>query len=309
MEKITNEKHNLKTVTELRKFIYEYNRERFPYIFTQWKWYSYRKLKAKMYMNVSPFLTFLFMKMGISPNAITVSYAFLGILGGIFLAIPIKWFVLAGIILFYFRPFLDWSDGLLARFTGRISTTGDLLDNYGALAGWVPLWAGIGLYVAEKFGDMRLLVAGVSAEHIFYFLTPVIPVLIAINVMTSAKNRLFDEHLAKTVRKSLNKQDKAESTPDTKAPEPSAMFLKLWKIFSFISQIFEHNTRTVDIICLLILLELFLPFFISWVIFLAFLAWQIVFFIAGFYIVARGGWAEKEISDKLKPIHKEEPTS
>jgi hypothetical protein len=300
----------MKTVTELRNNMFDYHRKYYGYIFTQWKWYSYRKLKAYLYMTLSPFLTLLFMKMGISPNAVTVSYALLGILGGIFLAVPIKWFVLAGIILFYFRPFLDWSDGLLARSTGRISTTGDLLDNYGALAGWVPLWAGIGLYVAEKFGDMRLLVAGVSAETIFFYLTPIIPVLIAIDVMTSAKNRLFDDHVVKSVRDSLKKEGGANSAFVGKAYQPSATYLRLRKIFSFVSKIFEHNARTLDLILLILFLELFIPYFISWVVFLIFLVWQIIYFLASFYIVARGGWAEKEISDKLEQIHKEEePTS
>lgn len=282
----------MKTVPELRKDIYDYNRKRFPYIFNEWKWYSYRKFKAKLYMNVSPWLVYLFMKARIRPNTVTVVYALMGILGGIFLAIPIKWFILAGIILFYFRPFLDWSDGLLARTTKQTSITGDVLDPYGAHTGWIALWAGMGLYLASK-----------SGEAIFFYLTPIIPAILAMSIFSSAKNRLYDKHMVKAIHdyvstKQIQVSVQANSHVATKHPRVAQVVL-------FIERRFEHNAGFVDLICLIILLELFLPIFISWVLFLAFLIWRIVFFFASFYLVAKGGWVEKELQDKLVQIHKE----
>lgn len=286
----------MKTVAELRKDMYDNNRKRFPYIFEEWKWYSYRKFKAKLYMNVSPVLAYLFMKVGISPNAVTVAYIVMGILGGIFLAIPIKWLILAGIILFYFRPFLDWADGLLARATKQTSITGDVLDPYGADSGWVALWAGLGLYLAAK-----------SGEAVFFYLTPIIPVLFALNPVSSAKNRLYDNYIVKGIRgyiasNRIGKPTAANSDVATKHPLIS-------RAFSFFQTLFEHNAGFVDLICLIILLELFLPIFISWLLYLVFLFWQILFFAAGFYTVARGGWVEKELQKKLEQIHKDGPAS
>lgn len=299
----------MKTVTELRKEIFDYHRKGYSFIFDEWKWYSYRKLKAYLYLTLSPYLTYLFMRAKISPNAVTAAYAILGILGGIFLAIPIKWSILAGIILFYFRPFLDWSDGLLARETGRTSITGDILDNYGSYAGWVPLWAGLGLYVAEKSGNMGWFLAGRPVETIFLYLTPVIPVLLAINLMISAKNRLYDNYIVKSVRDYIQKGPGQNNSPVKTNSDPAIKYAKIKKIFNFIDKIFEHNAGSLDLLCLILLLELFLPFFISWTIFLAFLAWQIIYFAASFYMVARGGWAEKELKDKLEQINKEGPAS
>ncbi|MFC1904265.1 CDP-alcohol phosphatidyltransferase family protein [Chloroflexota bacterium] len=93
-------------------------------------------------------------------------------------------FILAGIILFYFIPFLDWSDGPLARVTKQTSVTGDILDPYGAYAGWGALWAGMGLYLASK-----------SGEVIFFYLAPVIPVILALSIIPIAKNRLYDNYI------------------------------------------------------------------------------------------------------------------
>jgi ABC-type multidrug transport system fused ATPase/permease subunit len=297
----------MKTVAELRKTLYDYNRKYFSYMFDKWKWYSYRKLKLHLYLNVTSVLVYLFMKLKIAPNIVTVAYATLGILGGIFLAIPIKWFILAGLIMFYFRPFLDWSDGLLARETKRTSLTGDILDNYGAIAGWVPLWTGLGLYVAEKFGDMGWFLSGVSVATIFFCLAPIIPVLFAINLMTSAKGRLYDAYIVKSIRDYIQKEPGQISSLAKTNSGLDIKFSLLKKAINVIDKVFEHNSRTVDLLCLVILLELFLPFFISWVIFLAFLAWQIVFFAASFYMVVRGGWVEKELKDKLEQINKDGP--
>lgn len=280
------------TFAEFRKDNYRYNRERYAYIFEKWKWYSYRKFKAKLYMNVGAWLAYLFMKAGIKPNTVTVAYAVAGILGGIFLAIPVKWFILAGIILFYFRPFLDWSDGTLARVTRQTSITGDVLDPYGAYAGWVALWAGMGLYLAGK-----------SGEIIFFYLTPVLPAIFALGIISLAKNRLYDNYIAQSIRAYIS--DKQNQVPLQAISDAGSRHPKVSRLIGFINVIFEHNAGFVDLICLIILLELFLPVFVSWILYLVFLAWQVLLYLAIFYSVARGGWAERELQSKLEQIHKE----
>lgn len=289
----------MKTAAGFRKDIYDHNRKRFPYIFDEWKWYSYRKFKATLYMEVAPWLAYLFMKAKVRPNTVTVVYAVMGILGGIFLAIPIKWFILAGIIFFFFRPFLDWSDGLLARATNQTSITGDVLDPYGALTGWVALWAGMGLYVASK-----------SGEVIFFYLTPIIPSIFALNIILFGQSRLYDNHIVEAIRNYIPKKQNNDMMLIGANSDLVTKYPRIAKIMRTIGKIFEHNARTVDLICLVILLELLLPdFFISWILFLAFLVWQIVFFLAQFYRVAHGGWAEKELQEKLAQIHREESTA
>ena len=285
----------MKTVAELRKDTYDYHRKYYSYIFDEWKWYSYRKFKAKLYMEVGPWLAYLFMKAKITPNTVSVAYAVMGILGGVFLAIPIKWFILAGIIFFYFMPLLDWSDGLLARATNQTSITGDVLDPYCGLVGWVALWAGMGLYVAGK-----------SGEVIFFYLTPIIPAIFALNIILFGQSRLFDKHIVEAIRDYIPKKQN-HMTIITASSDLTIKYPRITKAMRALDKVFESNARTVDLICLVILLELLLPnLFISWILFLTFLLWQIVLFGAQFYRVARGGWAETKLQNKLEQIHKED---
>lgn len=281
----------MKTVAELRKDIYDYHRKYYSYIFEEWRWYSYRKFKAKLYMNVSPWLVYLFMKTKIRPNMVTIAYAFMGILGGIFLAIPIKWFILVGIILFYFRPFLDWADGPLARATKQTSIIGDILDVYGAHAGWVALWTGLGLYLASK-----------SGEAIFFYLTPIIPVIFAMSIYPLAKSRLYDNYIVNGICDYIS--NKQNQVPVQVNSDVATRHLRVAQVVRFIERRFEHNTGFVDLLCLIILLELFLPIFISWVLFLAFILEQIMDFAVSFYVVTREGWAERELRCKVEQVHK-----
>jgi len=270
----------MKTLEELKKEIYNYHHKNYSYIFDEWKWYSYRKLKAKFYMETAAVLVYLLMKTKVKPNTITIAYILLGLFGGIFLAIPLKLFVLIGIILFYFRPILDWGDGLYARETNQTSLTGTILDNYGALIGWVALWVGFGFYIVNK-----------STGSIIIYLIPLIPALFALDIMRFSRSVLFMDYSAQRVESKNTGLLSLEYNIENDHPLVS-------KIVRSFNQLFEHNARTVDIICFIILIELLFPVFVSWIVFLVFLSWQIVLFGGTFYMVARGGWVEEELHNK-----------
>lgn len=282
----------MKEISELRKKIYAYHRKYYLYIFDEWKWYSYRKFKAKLYMDISAYLVFIFMKMGVKPNTVTATYAIMGILGGVLLAIPSRITILSGIAFFYFRPFLDWSDGLLARETKQISITGDVLDAYGAGLGWIALWIGIGLYVANK-----------SGMALFYYTVPLFPAIYAMNITSAARMHFYIHYLNKQTYLNI-KQNQNRLLIKTNG-ENYAKFTRIMKARNFIDKIFEHNARSVDFICLIILIEVLFPtIFISWFIYLFFLLWQVVTFFAKFFVFVKSRWAEKELQRKLKEVYK-----
>lgn len=282
----------MKTVTGLRTAIYDYHRRNYAYIFEEWRWYSYRRLKALMYMNVAPLLAYLFMKTGVKPNTVTLAYALLGIAGGILLAMPLKWLVLTGVAFFYFRPFLDWCDGLLARETGQTSVTGAVLDPFGAHVGWVALWVGMGFYLYSRSGEL-----------LFLYLLPVLPAIFAMNVVTSMKAALYDDHLLGAVRRSAA-APAANAAPAASAS--SGLRSIVGQIVVYINSRFEHNAGFVDLICLVIVIELFLPIFVSWSIYFLFLGWQIVYFAILLYLVARGGWVEQQLEGKVNELRADE---
>jgi len=139
----------ISTFREIREKNYGYNYSHYPYL-AQWKRNPYTFFKAKLYLELGTILVFLLLKTRIKPNTVTVAYIMLVIAGGICLAIPMKFLILVGIIIFYFVGSLDWADGPLARERNQTSITGDILDPYSALVGMTCFWSGIGLYLVHK---------------------------------------------------------------------------------------------------------------------------------------------------------------
>ena len=293
----------MRTIAELRKEQYQYNCGLFPYI-KDWRRYPYTWFKAHLYMEASAVLVHLLLKTKIKPNTVTIVYTAMGILGGILLAIPAKATIFLAILLFYFRGILDWSDGHYARVTEQTSLTGEILDPYGAQAGWISLWVGLGLNVASKSGMVA-----------FYYLVPVIPALFAGNIMSMAKLRLFNNYLSKDRLQEGISRDKAEllvsqrvqGKGTTSTAGKTYRFINKavdvgTKVYRLMNEVFKHRARLVDLICLILLIEMFSTIFISWFVFLAFLAWQLVVFVVSFYRVANGGWVERVLQKKVEEI-------
>lgn len=291
----------MRAIAELRKEQYQHNYERFPYI-KEWRKHPYTSFKAHLYMEASAVLVYLLLKTKIKPNTVTIVYSVMGILGGILLTIPSKAATLLAILLFYFKGILDWSDGHYARIIKRTSITGDILD--ACAAGVVSLWVGLGLNVANKSGMMA-----------FYYLVPVIPALWAGDIMSKAKLWLFDVYLSKDRLQQEISKDEAEllvsHSVQGKDTTPTAgntyRFINKVvdvgkKMYRLMDKVFEHRARLVDLICLILLIEMFSPIFISWFIFLAFLVWQVVTFATRYYTVAKGGWVEGVLQNKVEGI-------
>ena len=115
-----------------------------------------------------------------------------------------------------------------------------------------------------------------------------------------SRSELFNSHISKETQNNLRDKIEKRDFRSKKAKyEIEQEHKTITGIIRSINQLFEHNARTVDTICLLILLELLFPVFVTWIVFLVFLLWQIVIFSGIFYMVAKGGWAEKELHDKL----------
>jgi hypothetical protein len=281
--------YDLKTIAELRKEQYKYNYELLPYL-REWKKNPYTWFKAKLYMEASAVLVYLLLKTKIKANTVTIGYIAMGILGGILLAIPSKTTIFPAILLFYFRGILDWSDGHYARITKQTSITGDILDPYGAWAGWISLWVGLGLNVASKSGMM-----------VFYYLVPVIPALWAGDIWSLARVRLFNKYVSKDGFQEVINKSKEELLV-SEIVQDKGIISTAKKMFLLVSSIFEHRARFVDLICLILVVEMFSAIFISWFVFLAFLVWQIVAFAARFSWVAKGGTVERELQERVEAI-------
>jgi phosphatidylglycerophosphate synthase len=240
-------------------------------------------------METSAILVYLLSKTRIKPTSITVVYGLAGLAGGVLLAIPSKVTILIAVTIFFTKSILDWADGHLARITGQTSVTGAIIDPYGAFLGALGLQMGLGFYVAHKSGIMT-----------FYYLTALIPFFYAARTYTYAFALLFRKHITgermreyldigSSVTSDFKGSDEITGKGHTRAIE-------------FIRNFLDDRARTVDLVCLLILIEMFTPIFITWVIFLGFLLKQFVVFAASFYIVAKDDWAERQLAGKMREL-------
>lgn len=102
---------------------------------------------------VSYYPTWLFLKLGISANSITIMGFILGLAGCVLLAFGGYVGIIIGAILINLWALLDYVDGNIARYSGSGSKFGAFLDNANGLvvSGLLFLSAGIG---ASHHGDL-----------------------------------------------------------------------------------------------------------------------------------------------------------
>jgi len=274
----------MQTIKEARKYQYNYHSEKFPYV-DDWKRNPYTFLKARFYMEASAILVYLLLKTKIKPNTVTIVYGLAGILGGILLSIPLKVTIMLALFIFFAKGILDWSDGHLARVTGQTSITGHVLDSYGALLNDLGLQMGLGFYVAFRTGS-----------HVFYYLIPLIPFFFAAKLKTFSEIILFTELLKKKFLKdSLQKNADVGTTHTTSENTKDNVLGKHKKYYENFSAVLDARARNVDIICLLILIEMFSSVSITWIIFIAFVIKGFISFVGGYYITIKKGWVEKSV--------------
>jgi phosphatidylglycerophosphate synthase len=100
---------------------------------------------GRLYMRrVSPRATWVFARLGWSPNAVTVGFIVCGVAAGVVVALGGLWSAIVAAILIQAYLLLDCSDGELARWSGRTSATGIYLDRVGHYLGEAALLTGLG---------------------------------------------------------------------------------------------------------------------------------------------------------------------
>ena len=280
--------YHKKTIRELRTEQYRYNSGVVPHI-NNWKRNPYTFLKARFYMEASAILVYFLLKTRIKPNTVTIIYGLVGILGCILLAIPTNTTHIIAILIFFTKGILDWSDGHFARITGQTSVTGHVLDVYGSLLNDLGFQMGLGFYVAFKTDIVM-----------FYYLIPLIPFFYATRLKSFARAILFEEiskkgFFSNEIQKGTNIGTSGKTHENVK----SGILGKYEKYSKYLSSFLDPRARSVDFICLLILLEIIFQINVTWIIFLLLLMKQLLIFIASFYIVGKGGWAENELNERI----------
>lgn len=125
---------------------------------------------------ISIYITYLMIKLKLTPNQITFLTLIIGIVGGIFIATGDEIYWLLGFLLLYFSVILDAVDGELARFYNKVSELGRYLDLFVGyiLHKYILLTISIGIYVQSNeilaliLGTLCIIFTSLSAENNLY---------------------------------------------------------------------------------------------------------------------------------------------
>ena len=120
---------------------------------------------GRLYMRkLSPFATWVFARLGWSPNAVTLAFIGCGIAAGVVAAFGGLASAVAAAVLIQGYLLFDCSDGELARWSGRTSATGVFLDLIGHYLAEAALLIGLGLRAQGHLTDSGPYVsAGLAA--------------------------------------------------------------------------------------------------------------------------------------------------
>ena len=279
-----------KTIRKLRNEQYSYNINLYPYI-NNWKKNPYTFLKSIFYMESSAVFVWLLLKTKIKPNTVTIVYGIAGIVTGILLSIPNNYTIFIALIIAFTKGILDWSDGHYARITRQTSLTGHILDIYGAHLNSLGFQIGLGMYVACKT-DMLL----------FYYLIPLFIFFRAGSLSVFSKALLFD------VISSENNVSSFQGNDNRDKNQNNVKIISSENAYSKYKNLFmgflDDRARSVDFICLIILMEILFPINISWLVFLLIVMKYFIIFAGSIYIIGTGSWAEGEMTNKIKEIYK-----
>jgi len=109
---------------------------------------GYTWFKTKLYMECASFVVYWCQNW--NPNIITFLYLISSMIGTM-LMFENKACVLMGLIIFYFRGVLDWSDGHIARLQNKVTEFGKVFDMCSGFAGALFFYFGVGVYVSNLF--------------------------------------------------------------------------------------------------------------------------------------------------------------
>ena len=251
-----------------------------PIDINNWRKNPYTCLKSIFYIETSSIIIFIAQNFKISPNLLTWVYIFLGLIGGIFLSTKDNFLIILGLIIFFTRGSFDWSDGVLARLTGKTSNIGNLLDNWGAKVGSISFIVGFGFYLKNAHNEPLIIY-----------------LILSIMFLKLIDLRDYSYHLA--TFELIKNKDKKKYLKKLNLERNKYFKKEKFNFYIFFKNIFlnfvDERSRTVDLILLLIYLDMFYyNLFILKYIFYYMSLKSFLIFLAGIYAVIYKHYIFKE---------------
>ena len=228
-----------------------------------------------VYRRFSSVFTYLFLRLGITPNQITFIYFFCCIFGGILLAAGTYLSMLLGVFFFLVFKVLDDSDGEVARIQKSHSAEGVYLDRVGHYIYSFCLGMGlaIGIFRLHK-NEVYLMISAIFTFAI------IIEHSIIDLLKSTLRKKVLEESFNKTVKKDRAHQiEMTRMVNESRAFSKQDIFLKIFGVYPIQGLLYSEHIYTL-LIGALILGEYLLAILIP--IYLLVIAISKIIWIAGF---------------------------
>ncbi len=222
---------------ELRNQNYEYRANRdsdFEFDIYDWKSNPYSCFKARIYVELSTLFAFFLQFTKLTANHISLFYCISGVIAGLLLSSNIDSLMITGLVIFFLKNSLDWTDGFIAKINNQRSALGHILDTWGSHIGEISLITSIGIYSYN-----------LSNNNIYLIITISILFLKVIDFKIYSFHQLFYELL----NKENNIEIKNDIDEDIKKKKDTLLVI-------FVKNFMDNRARTTDPVCLLIFLEI-----------------------------------------------------
>ena len=203
---------------------------------------TYREIKLKqqedLKANVMNFyigrnyfipFTYMFVKLGISPNALTISSCFLCLMGFYFLSLGTYAYMLLGFLFFIFFRVVDLSDGEVARIQKKTSVEGFYFDMISHYVFFLSLGSGLGFGLYRLYQNDIYIILGFA----FTFLAVVeFTMWVLLKTMLRIDKKNITDGNTKELGKSIYKK-LLDNLSEGRSWTKSGFFSKLFGIYPF----------------------------------------------------------------------------
>jgi len=269
-------------VSDLYQQQLESNLEKSDYI-GDFKGNPYSYLKSRYYMFFASIIVYFLQKTSVHPNNITKAYIALGFLSAFLLAYPSSEAHLIALFLIFSKGVLDWTDGHLARIQGRTSLTGHILDIYGARIHSVLFVVSLGFYQYYHFDN----------NEYFLFALFIYPFCYGTLLTKFSYQYILDDM--------LNKHEVYEKV-ELQSSVSSNVKDKYGRVYSFFTWFLDDRSRTIDFVCLLVLMEHYGFYSLSWIFFVGVTLKWMVLWLGSFYVSSKDRVADRTVAENIQQI-------
>jgi len=124
---------------------------------------EHEPLNLRFFRVFSIYLTAVFIKLGLSPNFISVMAIVSAMAGAALLAMGSYPYMVAGAVVLVFSYLLDCCDGEIARYTGKYTAYGSYLEVLYSNVLYGAAFIGLSVGTYRLLGDVNMLLFGLSA--------------------------------------------------------------------------------------------------------------------------------------------------